>query len=449
MAKINQGILLITIDCGRKDSFYGHEVETPNIDRLRAEGITFDNAFSQSSTTLPSLYSLFLGQYVSSHGILSNSYYKVLGDNSLPSLLGKTGWDCRAFAGFELLYFTFGQDFQGNKLGIKGTRIKGWKRRMKKRLPPFLGAKIERSHFKSIRTPAQNLVRAALKYLKDAEGKVFLWLHFFDAHMEFYAPRKWMTRYYSPPSLLHNESVYQQLKETGVWFPENSFGSLLKVIQDPHFYPSLYKASLSHIDEQIGLLFDGMKGMGLDDRFFIILTSDHGENLSDHGMYCCHFKLFPTTTNVPLILKGPDFAQNELDELVQHIDLLPTLCETLNIELPPDIDGKSLLPLITQGKRVNEYVYSEHMRLLHKMVASKEWHYIFSDHQQKEWHGLMFEDRYLMTRETEDNRDLSNNFPEVCKEMENIAYETVRSIQAESEDRREGLEESLKALGYL
>jgi arylsulfatase A-like enzyme len=449
VADIKQGILLITIDCGRKDAVYGSAVKTPNIDRLRDESITFNNAFSQSSTTLPSLYSLFLSQYVSSHGVLSNSHYKELGEYSLPNLLAQEGWQSKAFTGSRHLEFSFGEDFNGGNFSQRREQITKFKKRLKTRVPPLLAAKIERSIFRKNRINAQRLVREALSYLKSAEGKVFVWLHFFDAHMEYHSSVKWVRHYYTRPLEPSNASVNHQLKNNGDWFPAFSFGALLKMIKDLNYYPSLYKAALSHIDEQLGYLFNAMRSMGIYDRFFIILTSDHGENLIDYGMYCSHFKLFPTTTNVPLIIKMPDFPPQQSHELVQHIDLLPALCEILNMGLPPTIEGKSLLPLITQGKQVNEYVYSEHMRLLQKMVASKEWLYMFSDHQQKEWHGLKFEDRYLMMRKTKENRNVADQFPEVCKKMENIAYKTASGIPAEAEDKRTQLKDTLEALGYL
>jgi hypothetical protein len=83
------------------------------------------------------------------------------------------------------------------------------------------------------------------------------------------------------------------------------------------------------------------------------------------------------------------------------------------------------------------------------MVASKEWLYIFSDHKQREWHGLRFGKRRLMSQENKHKNDVSNQFTEVCKELENIAHKIVGSVVGEAEDRSEELEERLKALGYL
>ena len=158
MADIKQGILLITIDCGRKDAVYGSAVKTPNIDRLRDESITFNNAFSQSSTTLPSLYSLFLSQYVSSHGVLSNSHYKELGEYSLPNLLAQEGWQSKAFTGSRHLEFSFGEDFNGGNFSQRREQITKFKKRLKTRVPPLLAAKIERSIFRKNRINAQRLV---------------------------------------------------------------------------------------------------------------------------------------------------------------------------------------------------------------------------------------------------------------------------------------------------
>jgi hypothetical protein len=158
---------------------------------------------------------------------------------------------------------------------------------------------------------------------------------------------------------------------------------------------------------------------------------------------------FPRQWMCLYIGKGPDCTPNELDDLLERKDLSFTICEMLKLGVPLTIAGTSLLPLIAQREKVNDYAYSEHMRLLQRMVASKEWLYIFSDQQQKEWHGLKFEERYLMRRENENKSELSHQFAEVCNEMENIARMTAGSVTAELEDRSEELEEWLQALGYL
>ena len=105
MIKEKPNIVLITIDCGRQDMIYGDEVETPHIDKLREEGITFTNAFSQSSTTIPSFYSLFTGKYLSNHGVINQNpgKYKRLGNDALPVILSRNGWKVEMLSGLDIL----------------------------------------------------------------------------------------------------------------------------------------------------------------------------------------------------------------------------------------------------------------------------------------------------------------------------------------------------------
>jgi arylsulfatase A-like enzyme len=98
----------------------------------------------------------------------------------------------------------------------------------------------------------------------------------------------------------------------------------------------------------------------------------------DHGVYCAHEKMFDTTTHVPLLLKDFDNAQAglEVDSLVQHIDILPTLLHRLGISVPEECHGKSIWPAVSSpNKDVNEYVLCEHRNNYQRSIRSKEWQY--------------------------------------------------------------------------
>jgi arylsulfatase A-like enzyme len=457
-------LLLITIDCGRQDMIYGDEVETPNIDKLREKGITFSNAFCQVPLTLPSIYSIFSGQYMSTHEILNNSpsHYKSLDSGSLPLLLKNRGWIVKTFSGFDSLDDTLCKDIEARESGrIPPQTIRRKARRMKKRiknkLPSIFSAFLERQIWNELRTVAENVVTKSIQWVEEIDGsRFFLWLHFFDAHMNYWASKRWISRYYSPPKKLPKKSVYDQLREGNIWFPEKAFGNILKQIKDIQYLPSVYKAAISYIDEQIGVFLDAMKECGLYDNTIIIVTSDHGENLLEHGMYCSHFKLFDTTTKVPLIVKDPELnLGKEVKSLCQHIDIFPTLLSRLNIDadVSSKVQGANLLPCISgEVREVHSFIYSEHMNAFQKTVRDKRWQYIWTDSDDVSWAGLKFEHDLLLKRNSKGTVNYANIYPDICLKFKEIATRISR-IEVSFEENAEGIslesEEKLRSLGYL
>ncbi|MCP4420163.1 MAG: sulfatase-like hydrolase/transferase, partial [Chloroflexi bacterium] len=110
----------------------------------------------------------------------------------------------------------------------------------------------------------------------------------------------------------------------------------------------LYNAELAYLDTRIGQIYDFLRQEGLLDDTIIIITSDHGENLSEHGMMDHQYCVYDTLAKVPLIIRYPDhFAAGSWETaLVQTIDLFPTLAKILGVTDDPaleSIQGQSLL----------------------------------------------------------------------------------------------------------
>jgi arylsulfatase len=464
-------ILLITIDCARQDMIYGDEVETPHIDKLREEGITFTNAFSQSSSTIPSLYSLFTSKYLSTHGVINQNpaKYKRIGNDSLPVILARNGWSVEMFSGLDILERVMLSDIKNCITGKgdfpfivkKEKQKKKFRRFLENRaralnhvIPSFIKAHYARTLIMSAKTNAETLVDNASAWLSRLnEDNFFLWIHFFDAHLLYWAPDKWLRRYYKKPTSLRNKTAYEQAKAKGLWFPEVSLGSILKRTKDMNIFPATYKAALSYIDEQIGRLVIFLRDIKKYEDTLIVLTADHGENLLENGIFCGHNKLFDATTKIPFFVRDPNgFQPKEVPALVQHIDLLPTLLERLKINLPREIDGKSLWPCINSKEEVNEFVFSEHTNMFQKTIRNKAWQYLWANTDKKPLLGPEFEGGILLDRHKGDNKNYASRYPAICKEMEAMIHKLSGGFQPA--DEKEGevpqeMIEKLKALGYL
>ena len=114
-----------------------------------------------------------------------------------------------------------------------------------------------------------------------------------------------------------------------------------------------YYACASFIDDQIGLMLDALEESGLADNTIVIFTSDHGFHLGEHGMWS-KISLFEQATRVPLIVRIPGVTDGlTCGEIVELVDLYPTLCDMLEIELPHDkLEGLSFLPLLETPDQV-------------------------------------------------------------------------------------------------
>lgn len=103
------------------------------------------------------------------------------------------------------------------------------------------------------------------------------------------------------------------------------------------------------LDQCVGRILDELKTQGIYDDSLILFTSDHGEMLGSHGLFqkMC---MYEESARVPLSIKFPKgtaVEANSIKQSVSHIDVLPTLCDYLQIPLKNPVDGTSLMPLIT------------------------------------------------------------------------------------------------------
>jgi len=113
-----------------------------------------------------------------------------------------------------------------------------------------------------------------------------------------------------------------------------------------------YYACVSFVDAQVGLILDALESEGLKDNTIVIIFSDHGFQLGEHNLWS-KYTLFEQTTRVPLLVRVPGRTRKPAacDEVVELVDLLPTLCELLDMPQPGNIEGTSLVPLLRRPKQ--------------------------------------------------------------------------------------------------
>jgi arylsulfatase A-like enzyme len=113
-----------------------------------------------------------------------------------------------------------------------------------------------------------------------------------------------------------------------------------------------YYASVTYMDALIGELITNLDELGLRENTTIVLWSDHGYFLGEHGFWCKH-STFQEAVKIPFLISHPNFIKNQTTEsFTELVDLYPTLCEISNIKAPSYLQGESLVPVLKNPKKI-------------------------------------------------------------------------------------------------
>ena len=318
-------ILLITVDTLRADhlSAYGYGRDTsPNIDRLAAEGLRFDQAAVQWPKTGPSFASMFTATYPKNNGIVRRIGIPLPDDFlMLAELLQARGYGTHAVVsnGAVASELNFNQGFD--------VYLETWKGR--EEVPE---SERDRGDVVTL------LARQAAGGI-DRERPFFLWVHYLDPHFPYTPPDEWSDRF-------QNDELFDPELALPVRWDKRrtvvgAVGSeqVLDDRTDLDFYVARYDAEISYVDDQIGRLMGFLGDEGLLADTLTVVSSDHGESLGDHGYYFDHGRLgYQTCLRVPLIFHYPSRIEPGVDgDPVELLGLTPTLLEVAGVELP---DGR-------------------------------------------------------------------------------------------------------------
>jgi arylsulfatase A-like enzyme len=298
-------VLIVTIDTLRADhmSGYGYERPTsPNLDRLMARGVRFDQARTVEPLTAPALVSMLTSLHPHEHGTSRNGLRMHEDLDSLPRMLAAAGYRTAAFVG----NWTLRDKVTG--LGLHFEEYQEILRR--KRYLALFGGE----------TPAQDLTREALGWLADhaqhgGARPFLLWVHYVDPH----APYK-----------LHAE----HRRALGIG------GQGKPTARDR------YDTEIAEVDRRVGELLAGLAGIVPEERTLIAFASDHGESLGEHDYWGHGRHLFETTLRVPMALVWPGrLRPGVIDAPALNIDLAPTIASLLGLAPPPEFRGFDWKPV--------------------------------------------------------------------------------------------------------
>src|SRR4051812_40914431 len=393
-APVSGPIILISIDTLRADHLpaYGYtKVKTPAIDALAADGVVFERAYSHAPQTLPAHAALLSGRLPFETGVRDNVGFALKpGERLLPQMLRERGFTTGGIVSAVVL-----REETGISQGFDFFDAE---------MPP---ASPELSIGQVQRDGAQSEQIAEHWLGSIGTSRAFLFLHLYEPHKP-----------YAPPDRF---SAYAP-----------------------------YDGEVAYADEIVGRLVKYLKSHQLYDRSTIVLLSDHGEGLGDHGEQEHGLFVYDEAIHVPLIIKQESNAGGgrRIADLVQHIDIVPTVLDFVKAPIPGQLRGRSLKPLLEgTGRLAPATVYSE--------ALYARYHFGWSEltaltDERYRYIKAPTEELYDLQRDPDERTNIADERAQARQAMR-AALDTVAAgatIQAPAEVSPEA-RERLQALGYV
>lgn len=372
-------VLVIICDQLRYDALACHGnpyVQTPNIDRLAARSVNFTNVFTSAPVCSPARHSLISGLYPFAHGVVDN------GIKPVRSL--ETAADRLNAAGYRSVHISsvpgkanpnYGFEAAAPKdldsiLSEENRRIVEWEKTKpirRRTAGPSTRTKEEHKGFQSAERAVQLIEEAA------AAGETFhLWVGIHEPHPPFYPPKPFFEKFdQSQFKLPEKPSESAPAPHPSILDKQREWIDLTDAQKRQMF--AGYYGLVEMADQFVGMVLDTVARLNLTDDTLIVLTADHGEQMGDHGLYL-KFVLREQSVHVPFMIAHPKLAPGVRHELVAHVDLYPTLCDMTGTEIPENIHGRSIRPLLENGDTPDHWREEVISQINgHIMIRTGEW----------------------------------------------------------------------------
>lgn len=415
-------ILFIDIDTLRADhmSCYGYlRNTTPRMDEVAKESVCFTNYYCSDAPCLPSRSALVSGEFGIHNGITghggtaadrirtgcSRGFTDSIDENNFHNLFRKKGMytaSISTFAERHSAWWFNGKFNETYNVGDGGLESG-------EKVHPYIEDWLERN--------------------KNREDW-FLHVHFWDPHTPYRAPADFGNPFENEPfdDWIDEAEFQKHLKKSGphsvnelYMFNDHEMPELprtqgkIKTRADIKKVIDGYDCGIAYTDYLVGKIFDILKKQDVYDQTAIIITSDHGENMGELGIYSEHGTADQPTCNIPLIVKWKGCKKGHTDTgLHYNIDLVPTIADLLDLPHAPNWDGQSFAPALLKGENCGrEYLILSQMA--HVVQRSCRWgDYLYIKTVHDGYH--LFDDEMLfnLAEDPHEKNNIAKERPDLC-----------------------------------
>lgn len=427
-------IVYIDIDTTRADHLgcYGYNRNTsPNIDEIAKSGVVFDNYYTSDAPCLPSRTALFSGQFgintgVTNHGKLASQpkldperdFKHRFETDSLFGMLRNKGFHTVGITPFASrhsawhFYCGFNEIYDTGKFGDES---------------------------------AHEILPIAEKWLKEnAESENwYLHVNFWDPHTPYRVPEDVENPFVNDPAPAWiSQEVFDEhhklagphcAQEIGMYsdfvnkdkFPRQP--GRLDNLEDVKRLFDGYDLGIRYADQAVGKIVDILKAKGIYEDTAIIISSDHGENLGELGIYAEHGTADNITCRIPMVVKWPGGVKNHHDKAFHYnLDLVPTIAELIEYQKPSKYwDGKSYASTLTSGDATghDHLILSQMAHVCQRSVRMGDYLYMRTYHD-----GYHFFPKHMLYNVKEDphlQRNVIDRHPEIKLQAESILFDWI------------------------
>ena len=461
-------VILISLDTVRVDHLSCYKLNSrktsPNIDKIAQNSYLFKNAYSTTSWTLPAHASMMTGLFPSTHKadrsinqIARNPVDPLpLSHTTLAEMLRDNGYVTVGIISVPYLTKVFGLDrgfqFYFDRLDPFENLPFIYKNEHAILVNLLMFSKIIEENDSDGQKRASEVNEEAISWLdknRDNPKPFFMFLHYFDAHYVYDPPAPYNIR--EDGTTLDYFYDIETLNKGKYSLSTSGINDLI----------SAYDGEIRYMDYYLGELFEKLKQLNILDNTLLIITSDHGECFNEHEIWTHGNTLYQEQIHVPMIVHYPELIQSghiDSDNIVQLVDLMPTILEISQVPVPENLQGRSLLPVF-QGKPDLDYSLAfmelrpdiswkgKNPRFGNgiKAVIHNEWKYILTDN------GV--EELYKINSDPYELNNLALNEIKRAEEMRSILQIWEKSVTqdniTESDKLDSGTLKQLRSLGYI